>query len=685
MGLFKFNFIVCLGIVLSPDASGMEAFNPDSLEVKKGLMPLVSLSEAPVSVGTTLSSVLRSDAPKATAILFPSELATAVSLTEALEFVPGVDIQNRGPFGVQSDISIRGGSFDQTALLVNGVRWSAPHTGHHLMNIPIDPEDLGHVEVVRSGSGAMAGTGAFAGSVHLQTPTGDVVDGGSAAVEIGSFGWSRFRLHANIKGEQATQRFSLSRAKTDGHIENNSDAQITRAMWVSDWKRESQHWKMMLALEDKAFGAQNFYSSNFPDQYETTQAAIAQLNWSKTGRNWRASAAAHARYHRDRFELFREGTGWYQETEDGLYVRNPLGGQDAPDTAATWYAGANQHRSMTAALNGKFEWFRDQSILTFSADVREEMIQSNRLGVDSLGGGTDMYPLGDRRTNLDALASWRGNSESGRLMASITAGINANSRFGTQFLPSVDVRYRFGQEEEYVFFASASRSVRHPSFTDLYYNVGGAQGSEDLLPEFAEQAEIGARWAPKRSKFMFEASSFIRKGKNLIDWIKYDQAVPASDVYQAANLSEIDFWGGDVVGSYRWETGPLKSLRVGYAVINAQRNFQDDETFTSIYVLNFLKNKLDVVTSLDLGYGVEGSIRYSMQRRNQPSPASSEETEEAFHLLGFSLKRDWGQPQICTAIRVNNCLNQEYVDISGVVQPKANVRFSLIFNLNSDK
>jgi hypothetical protein len=74
-----------------------------------------------------------------------------------------------------------------------------------------------------------------------------------------------------------------------------------------------------------------------------------------------------------------------------------------------------------------------------------------------------------------------------------------------------------------------------------------------------------------------------------------------------------------------------------------------------------------------------------MQRRNQPSPASSEETEEAFHLLGCSLKRDWGQPQICTAIRVNNCLNQEYVDISGVVQPKANVRFSLIFNLNSDK
>tara|TARA_Y100000385_G_scaffold13639_1_gene13953 strand:- start:141 stop:962 length:822 start_codon:yes stop_codon:yes gene_type:complete len=269
-------------------------------------------------------------------------------------------------------------------------------------------------------------------------------------------------------------------------------------------------------------------------------------------------------------------------------------------------------------------------------------------------------------------------------MASITAGINANSRFGTQFLPSVDVRYQFGLEEEYVLFGSASRSVRHPTFTDLYYNVGGAQGSEDLLPEFAEQAEIGARWVPKNSKIMVETSGFIRKGKNLIDWIKYDQAVPATDVYQAANLSAIDFWGGDVVASYRWETGLLKSLRIGYAVIDAKRNFQNDDTFTSIYVLNFIRNKLDVVTDFDLGFGVDGSIRYSVQRRNQPFSQLSEDTKRAFQLLGFSLQRVWGQQQqICSAIRVNNCLDEEYVDISGVLQPGVNVRFSLSFNLNA--
>jgi vitamin B12 transporter len=679
MGIFRLQFLVCLVLVSAPGLAELTVFSQDSLAVEGQVIPLVLLPEAPVSVGTALQSMLKLEAPKATTVLAASELETAVSLTEALEFVPGVDIRSRGPWGIQSDISIRGGSFEQTALLVNGVRWSAPHTGHHLMNVPIDPEDLGHVEVVRSGSGAMAGSGAFAGSVHLQTPTGDVTDGGSAAIEMGSFGWKRLRLHADIKGTHATQRFSLSRAETKGHVDN-ADAQITRAMWVSDWDQGSQRWKMMVALEDKAFGAQNFYTSAYPDQFETTQAAIAQLNWERTGTNWRASAAAHGRYHRDRFELYREGSGWYQETEDGFFVRNPLDGVADADTAglyapgASWYTGPNEHRSLTAALNGKFQWYRDQSVLTFSADVREEMIQSNRLGAE-IDGAPAMYPRGDQRTNLDALVSWSGRSESGRLVASLTAGANVNSRFGQQFLPSVDIRYRLGADEEYVFFASAGRSVRHPSFTDLYYNVGGAQGSEDLLPEFAEQAEVGVRWAPQSGRFMLETSGFTRKGKNLIDWIKYDQAVPAMDVYQAANLSAIDFWGADIAGTYQWEGTILRRARLAYAWIEADQKPQE---FTSIYVLDYLKTKVDVVTDWALPAGVEGAIRYSLQERSQPSAS------EPVHLLGFSLQREWGQQnQIKTAIRLNNVLNAQYLDVGQVVQPGRNVRFSLIFDLDS--
>ena len=696
MGPFKLNFIICLSLIGASTIGELSASIQDSLGVKGQPIPLVLLAEAPVSVGTSFGSILKTDAPKATTVLDLSELKTAVALTEALEFAPGVDIRSRGPWGIQSDISIRGGSFEQTALLVNGVRWSAPHTGHHLMNVPIDPEDLGHVEIVRSGSGAMAGAGAFAGSVHLRTPTGDVTDGGSAAIEAGSFGWKRLRLHADMKAGNSIQRFSLSRAETDGHVDN-SDAQITRAMWVSDWNLGAERWKLMVALEDKAFGAQNFYTSTYPDQYETTQAAIAQLNWEKTGTNWRASAAAHGRYHRDRFELYREGTGWYQPTEDGFYVRNTLGSQAEADTAglyarralrnvlkpyepASWYAGANQHRSLTAAVNGKFQWFLDQSAWTFSADVREEIIQSNRLGA-AVEGAPEMYPLADQRSNVDALVSWRGHSESGRLAASVTSGANLNSRFGTNFLPSADVRYRLGPDQEVVVFASAGRSVRHPSFTDLYYNVGGAQGSEDLLSEWADQAEAGGRWVPQQGNFVLEASGFIRRGRNLIDWIKYEQAVPAQDVYQAANLSSVDFEGWDVSATYRWDASILRRARIAYAWVEADRMEQD---FISSYVLDFLKTKLDLVTDWSLPLEVNAGVRYSMQQRNQPFAYAT--GNEVFHLLSLSLERAWGeQNQIRTAIRMNNALDEQYLDIGQVVQPGRHYRFSLIFDLKSEE
>ena len=110
----------------------------------------IALSEAEV-LGVGFDALPLLSSPKSATVLMPTEWRGTASISEALEIVPGIDVRTRGAWGVQTDISIRGGSYEQTALRIDGVRWSAPHTGHHLMNIPIDPEDLGHVEVVRSG------------------------------------------------------------------------------------------------------------------------------------------------------------------------------------------------------------------------------------------------------------------------------------------------------------------------------------------------------------------------------------------------------------------------------------------------------------------------------------------------------------------------------------------------------
>ena len=65
------------------------------------------------------------------------ENAPVNTVAELLDFMVGIDARQRGIYGTQTDLSIRGGSFEQVLVLVNGVRLADPQTGHHLMNLPV--------------------------------------------------------------------------------------------------------------------------------------------------------------------------------------------------------------------------------------------------------------------------------------------------------------------------------------------------------------------------------------------------------------------------------------------------------------------------------------------------------------------------------------------------------------------
>lgn len=87
------------------------------------------------------------EAQKATRIvtvISKSDIARtpAQNLNDLLRNIPGVDIRQRGPMGTQADISIRGGTFDQTLILLNGVNVTDPQTGHHNLNLPVDIESI---------------------------------------------------------------------------------------------------------------------------------------------------------------------------------------------------------------------------------------------------------------------------------------------------------------------------------------------------------------------------------------------------------------------------------------------------------------------------------------------------------------------------------------------------------------
>ena len=160
-----------------------------------------AIKAAPVT--GSLAKTLPQKAPRALVIIGQEEVAqtAASSIADVLESIPGVDVRARGPFGIQTDLSVRGGTFNQTALWVDGIRWSAPHTDHHLLNLPLDPEDITRVEVIRGGATSALGTGAMTGAVAL-TAGPSFQDGTTVIAETGTNNWARAKVTTDFGTER---------------------------------------------------------------------------------------------------------------------------------------------------------------------------------------------------------------------------------------------------------------------------------------------------------------------------------------------------------------------------------------------------------------------------------------------------------------------------------------------------
>ena len=82
------------------------------------------------------------------------------SLDELLRYLPGIEVQQRGPQGSQSDIVIRGGTFQQVLVIIDGVKLNDPLTGHFTSYIPIHPAEIDRIEILKGAASAIYGSDA---------------------------------------------------------------------------------------------------------------------------------------------------------------------------------------------------------------------------------------------------------------------------------------------------------------------------------------------------------------------------------------------------------------------------------------------------------------------------------------------------------------------------------------------
>jgi iron complex outermembrane receptor protein len=599
---------------------------------------IVSASKAELTLSQTakLTTVITRD---------EIERQPVQSIQDLLKNIVGLDVRQRGPNGVSSDISVRGGTFDQVAILLNGANFTNPQTGHYSFDFPVNLSDIERIEIIQGPASLLYGAGAFSGGVNIVTKK-DTDTNALLKTEGGMYEFWSVEARGAFQSASSTHSLSAGYNSSGGYI-HDSDYKMLNLFWQSRFKAEHSNLDVQLGFNDKAFGANTFYSPSYPDQFDDTQSFFASIK-GEAGTKLKFIPQIYWNRHYDCFQLYRNGT---------------------PDVPA-WYTGHNYHYSDVFGfnLNTQYKWIG--GVTNFGGELRNEGIFSNNLG-RPLREPVGKYTKSDNRTNISYFI------EHTYLYKGFTLGLGILTNYNTAysndigFYPSINAACWLTSNLKV--FASWNNATRMPTFTDLYYVDPAQEGFPDLLPEKSEAFDLGFKYT--NAFVVFSANGFYEKGKNLIDWIKENP----QDKLKATNLTSINKAGLEVnIALYFEKLLPQLAttrLNFGYMYLNQDK---DAGNLISNYVLDYLRHKFIAGLAHPIYGDLSADWQFRWQKREGTYSQLTGKDDEgknvfketafpAFSLL--DLKLNWKLNDFTVYLSINNLLNVNYYDRGNVPQP----------------
>ncbi|MFV0553441.1 MAG: TonB-dependent receptor plug domain-containing protein [Mangrovibacterium sp.] len=586
------------------------------------------------------------------------QAAPVASVQDLLEYALGVDVRQRGTYGVQADISVRGGTFDQTLILLNGVNISDPQTGHHNLNLPLSLQAVKRIEILNGSSSRIYGPNAFAGAINIITEP----DSDNSLLANASFGAHGLR-DINVSGNAQTgklQNFiAIGNTASDGY-RNNTDFNTLNFFYNGKVATDEATVKFQAGYIDKGFGANGFYSPLYPNQYEATRTSILSAE-VETGKKLHTRTSTYWRRNHDRYELFRS---------------NP----------ADWYSGHNYHMTDVFGVNFNswFQWKLGKT--SFGTELRSENILSNKLG-EELGKtiavpGEDgqFFTNGHARTVLSYYAEHSVHLNRFSLSAGAMANWISDLASEWNFYPGVDVAYQIC--ENWKIYGTFNQSLRMPTYTDLYYSGPTNVGNPNLKPERSTSVEGGLKYQNQFLKL--EAASYYREAKDVIDWVKVNE----EDLWQTENLTQINSLGFEVKSNISIrkllhdELFFISQLNLNYAYNELTRK---ETEYISNYALDNLKHKLVIGLNHRIVENLTANWQFRMEDRNGGYSAYDgidyvgETDYEPFGVL--DLKLNYKFQKFDFFVQSTNLFDVTYYDLSNIPQAgrwiSGGVRFSI--------
>lgn len=566
------------------------------------------------------------------------------SIDDLLRFVPGVEIQARGPMGSQSDITLRGGTFQQVLVLLDGMRLNDPNTGHFSSYIPLAPAEIERIEILKGPSSAIYGADAVGGVVHVITKTfaaqqqNTTKTTASGQVAIGEYGYNNITAgiaHTKNKfsisgGVLINNAGGVQQRGTRGFIHNSSVSASAKYHINNNWSVAYR-----LSYDRRNFGAQNFYTT-----FLTDTATEKVATW------WQQLRIAYQK-------------GKHRFTIDGSYKTLD------DDYRFNSMAVANNNQSKLAqALLMYQHSFTPQTVLTGGFNYQQKIINSNDRGNHNLFLAAPFVSLTQKIGQ--------------HIFIQPSLRVEMIEKNDPELVPQLTASYKTNQWQ---FRVSGGKTIRDADFTERFNNynkslvTGGRIGNPDLQAEHSWSYEAGADWFYS-NKLKISATVFQRQHSRLIDYVntayadmpRKENLSPTGAYALAKNIAKVSTSGLETDIQYTQPFSNKQQLSVNAGFIWLSSNSSNNTA--SLYVSSHAR----VLTNFSVQYSVHNfSVAltglYKHRRPDATVGGINAKLTADYFIMNARLSYALLKNRLSFFIQADNVFDRRYSDLLGAVMP----------------
>jgi outer membrane cobalamin receptor len=590
-------------------------------------------TETMVVLGSPVPVPLAESSASVVVLPVEDKMLLLESPQELLRQDSSVYLEERGAGGGQADLILRGGTFEQALVLLNGFRINDSQTAHHNLDMPIPLDAMDSIQLLHGAGSTLHGADALSGVADFLTAA---PSGASLRLRIGqgSYESNEESLVAALARKRVSSRLTAERNFSTGFMADrdyhNQDA--SSESWFSSRLGISD---LLFATSDRSFGANQFYGPY--NSWEHTKG------WFASGRQElgnRTVAAFGYRRHTDEFILFRDNPSFYENNHiDGSWQASVRHTIPIATTSV-----------LLLGLESDGDDIRSYNLYQVKLSYALGLHARNR------GAGYVDLDLRPAKSRWNLSAGLREELFSGGLQSAMAPHLAGSLRLTDNFKLRAGGGYGF----------------RLPTYTDLYYSDPATIGNPNLMPESAWSGEGGVDWVSSR-RLTISVTGFYNRQHDTIDYLRYIGAttpansfLPSSclannltNKWCAVNLSGLSFKGIETSATYLPASG--EKIQIAWTgLIGAQPPLPG---LQSEYALNYPVENLHLIWTAALKHSFLVTNSVAVVKSYQ-QPGNPPWNASPYPVWNAAITHDAGK--IRPYLRLANLSNTGYQEINGV-------------------